>query len=348
MLFTSEQVSAGHPDKLCDQISDAIVTDCLMHDRNSRVAVECMIKDYDITICGEITSKHEPAYAYLADKALMLAGVPNHHDYKVTTHISKQSEDIALGVDNKGAGDQGMVFGYATNETYEMLPMPFVLATKSLEYLKDVRTSYLLPDAKSQVTYDYDRHRIDTFLISTQHHEDVDLEDVRHLVKNAMIDTAKYYGKNTDFKVLVNPTGRFVKGGSFADTGLTGRKIVADTYGGACRHGGGAFSGKDPTKLDRSGAYMARKIAKDIVRNKFASRCEVQLAYAIGVAEPVSVAVDCFGTQRVPKAYIISWIRKNYDLTPSGIITSLTLRDVDYTTVSKLGHFWRQWMPWEK
>lgn len=348
MLFTSEQVSCGHPDKLCDQISDRILTNCLRNDRKSRVAVECMIKDQDITICGEVSSKHEPDYTTQAHLALMHAGIPNYYDYKVTAHISKQSPDIALGVDKKGAGDQGMVFGYATNETREMLPIPFVLATKSLEYLKDEQTNYLLPDAKSQVTYDYGKKRIDTFLISTQHHEDVDLEDVRHLVKNVMIDTAKYYSMNTDFHVLVNPTGRFVTGGSFADTGLTGRKIVADTYGGACRHGGGAFSGKDPTKLDRSGAYMARKIAKDIIRAGFAKRVEVQLAYAIGVAEPVSVSVDCFGTQRLPMAYIVSWIRKNYDLTPSGIITSLTLRDVDYNTVSSYGHFWRSWMPWEK
>lgn len=196
------------------------------------------------------------------------------------THISKQSADIALGVDADGAGDQGMVFGYATDETQEMLPIPFVLATKSLELLKDTGADGLLPDAKSQVTYDYRRNRIDTFLISTQHRADVDLEDVRSLVRDVMVDTALYYNKNIDFRTLVNPTGRFVIGGSFADTGVTGRKIVADTYGGACRHGGGAFSGKDPTKLDRSGAYMARKIAKDIIRSGFARRVEVQLAYA--------------------------------------------------------------------
>lgn len=352
MLFTCEQVSAGHPDKLCDQISDAIVTDCMKHDRNSRVAVECMIKDYDITISGEVTSAHEPLYAVLARRALLLAKVPNYSDYKVTTHISRQSPDIALGVDNKGAGDQGIVYGYATSETSEMLPIPFVLATCALEKLSDKvgfdRVNGLLPDAKSQVTYDYSRHRIDTFLISVQHREDMDLEDVRHLVQSLMIETANCYGMNTDFKVLVNPTGRFVIGGSFADTGVTGRKIVADTYGGACRHGGGAFSGKDPTKVDRSAAYMARKIAKDIVRKGYARRVEVQLAYAIGVAEPVSISVDCFGTQRIPRQSIVNWIRKHYDLTPAGIISALTLRDVDFTTVSTLGHFWRGWMPWER
>ena len=348
MLFTSEQVSAGHPDKLCDQISDAIVTDCLKHDRNSRVAVECMIKGYDIIVAGEITSTHEPNFEALAQNALFYAGVHDSKLYNVTSHISKQSEDIALGVDKKGAGDQGQMFGYATSETREMLPIPFVLATKALEDLERDRNNCLLPDAKSQVTYDYGKRRIDTFLISTQHQEDVDLEDVRQIAKNVMLDTARAYGLNTDFKALVNPTGRFVIGGSFADTGVTGRKIICDTYGGACRHGGGAFSGKDPTKVDRSGAYMARKIAKDVLRHGFAKRCEVQLAYAIGVAEPVSVSVDCFGTQRIPKPFIVNWIRKNYDLTPAGIITSLTLRDVNYTTISAYGHFWRAWMPWEK
>ena len=348
MLFTSEQVSAGHPDKICDQISDAVVTDCLKHDRNSRVAVECMIKDYDITIAGEITSKHEPDFKALARFVLFCIGLPDTERYNVTTLISRQSPDIALGVDVKGAGDQGMMFGYATNETRQMLPMPFVLATEALENLKQLRCPSLLPDAKCQVTYDYARKRIDTFLISTQHREDVALEDVRHIAQNVMRDTAAAHRLNTDYRALVNPTGRFVIGSSFADTGVTGRKIIADTYGGACRHGGGAFSGKDPTKVDRSGAYMARKIAKDVIRAGFANRCEVQLAYAIGVAEPVSVAVGCFHTNRVPKAYIVRWIQKRYDLTPAGIISFLALRDVDYNTVSTLGHFWRGWMPWEK
>ena len=347
-MFTSEQVSAGHPDKICDQISDAIVTDCLKHDRNSRVAVECMIKNYDITIAGEITSKHEPDFKALARFVLFRIGLSDTERYNVTTLISQQSPDIALGVDVKGAGDQGMMFGYATNENRKMLPTPFVLATEALENLKQLNCPSLLPDAKCQVTFDYSKNRIDTFLISTQHNEDIELEDVRHIAKNVMRDTATAHRLNTDYKALVNPTGRFVIGSSFADTGVTGRKIICDTYGGACRHGGGAFSGKDPTKVDRSGAYMARKIAKDVLRHGYAKRCEVQLAYAIGVAEPVSVSVDCFGTQRIPKALIVNWIRKNYDLTPAGIITNLTLRDVDYTSVSTYGHFWRGWMPWEK
>lgn len=349
MLFTSEQVSCGHPDKICDQISDAVVTDCLRHDRNSRVAVECLIKDYDIIIAGEITSAHQPDYKALVRRVLYRIGLGADCDkYKIATHITQQSKDIALGVDHDGAGDQGMMYGYATDETREMLPLPYVLATEALDRLRNLRSPILLPDAKCQVTYDYKRKRIDTFLISTQHRADVSLEDVKHLVQGVMRDTANAHGLNLDFTALVNPTGRFVIGSSFADTGVTGRKIIADTYGGACRHGGGAFSGKDPSKVDRTAAYMARKIAKDIVRHRFAGRCEIQLAYAIGMEEPVSVAVECFGTNRISEKKIVKWIKANYDLTPAGIISVLGLRDVDYNDVSSGGHFTRQWMPWEK
>ena len=349
MLFTSEQVSAGHPDKICDQVSDAIVTDCLKHDRTSRVAVECMIKEYVIAIGGEITSSHEPDLKDIVQRVMCpLVGVEESRKYQVAAHITKQSPDIALGVDRKGAGDQGIMYGYATIETDAMLPVPFVLATKALETLRAINTNCLLPDAKAQVTYDYRKGRIDTFLISTQHRADVDLEDVRQIVQRVMRETANRYHLNTDYKALVNPTGRFVIGGSFADTGVTGRKIMCDTYGGAARHGGGAFSGKDPTKVDRSAAYMARKIAKDIIRHGYAKRVEVQLAYAIGIQEPVSVSVECFGTQRRPQAYIVSWIRKHYDLTPAGIISFLGLRDVNYNIVSTYGHFWYPWMPWEE
>ena len=348
MLFTSEQVSAGHPDKICDQISDAIVTDCLKHDRNSRVAVEAMIKDDHVYVAGEITSKHEPNISYLVRNVLLFTEPELYESFKLETQISKQSGDIALGVDKKGAGDQGMMFGYATNETRKMLPMPFVLATEAIDSLQTRRHPGLLHDAKAQVTYDYRKHRIDTFLMSVQHKEDVEPEDVFHLCKRIMENVAEGRSLNKDFRVLVNPTGRFVNGGSFADTGVTGRKIMCDTYGGACRHGGGAFSGKDPTKVDRSAAYMARKIAKDILRHGFARRCEVQLAYAIGVEEPVSVAVDTFHTGKVPAAYLVSWIRKRYDLTPAGIISSLGLRDVDFEQTAYFGHFWRQSSPWEE
>ena len=348
MLFTSEQVSAGHPDKICDQISDAVVTDCLSHDRNSRVAVETMIKDDHVFVAGEITSKREPDISSLVKKVLYSAEPELYDTVQVDTLISKQSADIALGVDREGAGDQGMMFGYATNETVKMLPLPFVLATEAIDQLSLGRHPGLLPDAKAQVTYDYRKHRIDAFLISTQHREDVSSQDVFHLCRRVMENVADDYGLNRDFRVLVNPTGRFVTGGSFADTGVTGRKIMCDTYGGACRHGGGAFSGKDPTKLDRSGAYMARKIAKDILRHKFAKRCEVQLAYAIGVEEPVSVYVNTFKTGRLPDTFLVNWIQKHYDLTPSGIISYLGLRDVNYLNTATLGHFWHQWMPWEE
>ena len=349
MIFTSEQVSCGHPDKICDQISDAIVTDCLAHDKKSRVAAECMIKNFDIIIAGEITSSHQPDYEALAREVLKRIGVFGAEDFSIQTFISEQSEDIALGVDgNAGAGDQGMMFGYATNETPEMLPIPYAVATHALKLLREVGCPILLPDAKSQVSYDYEAGRITTFLISTQHIAGTSVEDIRPIVEAVMETAAQDYGLNTDFERLVNPTGRFVVGSSFADSGLTGRKIIADTYGGMCRHGGGAFSGKDPTKVDRSGAYAARYIARDIVRQQFADRCEVQLAYAIGVAEPVSVYVDCFGTNRIPEADIVDYILTEYDLTPKGIITALGLLDVDYNKVSAYGHFGKAGLPWEE
>lgn len=349
MVFTSEQVSCGHPDKICDQISDAIVTDCLAHDRKSRVAAECMIKDFDIIIAGEITSRYAPDYEELAKSVLKRIGIFCVEDFKVQTFISKQSEDIALGVDGKfGAGDQGMMFGYATNETPEMMPVSHAVATHALRLLREVGCPILLPDAKSQVSYDYESGRIITFLISTQHLEGTTVRDIRPIVEAVMETAAQDYGLNTDFEKLVNPTGRFVVGSSFADSGLTGRKIIADTYGGMCRHGGGAFSGKDPTKVDRSGAYAARYIARDAVQQGFADRCEVQLAYAIGVAEPVSVCVDCFGTNHIPDAEIVDYILKEYDLTPKGIITALGLLDVDYNKVSAYGHFGKPGLPWEE
>ncbi len=352
MLFSSEQVSNGHPDKICDQISDAIVTDLLQHDPNSRIAAETIIKDYEITIMGEVTSDYEPDYDKLTRDILRNIGLTEVEKYNIRLLISKQSPDIAMGVDNDGAGDQGMMFGYATNETREMLPIPYVLSTRALKKLRDFNLKdgfrKLRPDAKAQVSFDYDTHRIDTFLISTQHAEDISLEEVREIVTGIMKETAEEEGLNTDFRVLVNPTGRFVLGSSFADSGLTGRKIIADTYGGAAHHGGGAFSGKDPSKVDRSAAYMARKVARDIVKAGMADRCEVQLAYAIGVAEPVSVYVDCFGTEHQDRNTIWQYVLDNYDLTPKGITKALDLRNVDYNLVSAYGHFGKPELPWEQ
>ena len=340
MLFTCEQVSGGHPDKICDQISDAIVTDCLKHDRNSRVAVECMIKGYEVNIAGEITSKHDPDCRALARHVLFnYCAYEDLPRYNITVNLTRQSPDIAQGVDGEGdkklgAGDQGMMFGYATSETREMLPLPYVLACEALERLRDCGAPCLRPDAKCQVTFDYGKHRIDTFLISTQHAEDASTEDVYNIVAQVMKDTAKRYGLNTDFKVLVNPTGRFVIGGSFADTGVTGRKIIADTYGGVCRHGGGAFSGKDPTKVDRSASYMARHLACKLLDIYQLKWCEVQLGYAIGIAEPVSIVIK--NDKNIP---LEDYVRENHDLTPLGIIEKLNLIDRNYELLAEGCHY---------
>lgn len=344
MLVTSEQVSHGHPDKICDQISDAIVTACLAQDKHSRVAVETLIKDHHVVVAGEVTTS-----AIFDVEALVLEVVKTlgMTDVCVTNLIGLQSRDIAQGVDTGGAGDQGLMFGYATDETPEYLPLPFVLATRVLEELKSLNHPLLLFDAKAQVTYDYERKRIKTFLVSIQHPNFTTRKQVKAIVKEVMVKVAKRYKQNTDFKVLINPTGRFVLGGSYADAGVTGRKIIADTYGGFCRHGGGAFSGKDPSKVDRSASYMARKIAKDIVREGYAKRCEVQLAYAIGLKKPVSIAVDTFGTSSYSDDSLVKMIELRYDLTPQGIIKELNLLDVDYRKTATYGHFGKKNLPWE-
>lgn len=349
MILTSEQVSCGHPDKICDQISDAIVTEYLKNDKKSRIAAECLIKDYEIIIAGEITSEYKLDYKALVKKVLLEIGIPEVEKYKVTVLISKQSSDIALGVDvNSGAGDQGMMFGYATKETPEYMPIPYAVATKALQLLRNLNYSIFLPDAKAQVSFDYETKKITTFLISTQHIEEITVDEFRPIIQNVMEQAALHYSLNTDFEKLVNPTGRFVIGSSFTDSGLTGRKIIADTYGGICRHGGGAFSGKDPTKVDRSGAYMARKIARDIIALNCTERCEVQLAYAIGIKEPVSVSIECFGTEKITVNDIYQFVIKHYDLTPQGIIKFLRLLDVDYNQVSSYGHFGKSNLSWEE
>ena len=352
-IITCEQVSNGHPDKICDQIADAVVTDCLRHDKNSRVAIEVLIKDNHIVIAGELTSTHEPNYHALVDQVFSHIGKNtlgyDADGFFVQVLVSKQSPDIAQGVDTGGAGDQGMMFGYATDETPELMPMPFVLATRLLEKLKEPGGKRRFrADCKAQVSFDYDKWEIKTFLCSIQHTEDASQEFIRNRISQLMKETAAEAGLNTDFEILVNPTGRFVIGGPYADSGVTGRKLACDTYGGVGHIGGGAMSGKDPTKVDRSGAYMARKIARDIVRAGFADKCEVQIAYAIGVAQPVSIHVECFGTEHQEVGFIEDYILNNYDLTPKGIIESLDLLNVDYNQVSAYGHFGKDDLPWEE
>ena len=355
-IITCEQVSCGHPDKICDQIADAIVTDCLKHDPKSRVAIECLIKDNHIIIAGELTSDHEPDYKGLVYEVFNRIGLdkmggvfdPFFSALDIGILVKAQSPDIAIGVDKGGAGDQGMMYGYATNETPELLPIPFVVATRFLQILKSHPSRMLRADAKAQVSFNYDTGKITTFLCSVQHSPDVDPADFRHIIESIMVLAACENGLNTDFEKLINPTGRFVIGGSFADCGVTGRKLACDTYGGVGRIGGGAMSGKDPSKVDRSGAYMARKIARDIVLAGYVNKCEVQIAYAIGVAEPVSVYVETFGTEHEDRRFIEQYVRESYDLTPKGIIKRLGLLDVDYNRVSAYGHFGKKDLPWEE
>ena len=353
-IITCEQVSNGHPDKICDQIADAIVTDVLQHDKDARVATEVLMKDRVVVIAGELTSKHEPNYRRLVYDVFKRIGFdklgyfdPLCAGPEIQILVKQQSPDIALGVDKGGAGDQGMMYGYATNETVELLPIPFMVATKFLEILKNHPSKMFRADAKAQVSFDYDSGKITTFLCSVQHSPDVEVSDFRHIIESMMVLAACEYGLNGDFQKLVNPTGRFVIGGSYADCGVTGRKLACDTYGGIGRIGGGALSGKDPTKVDRSGAYMARRIAKDIVQAGYADKCEVQLAYAIGITQPVGVDIECFGTEYQPLEFIKQYVRDTYDLTPKGIIQTLGLLDVDYNKVSAYGHFGKAGLPWE-
>ncbi len=355
-LFTSESVTEGHPDKIADQISDAILDACLTDDPSSRVACETLTATGLVVIAGEITTKAYVDFQTLVRGTIASIGYNNalfgfdSNTCAVISSINKQSGDIAMGVDTGGAGDQGMMFGYACNETAELMPMPISLAHKLTMRLSEVRKhgklAYLRPDGKSQVTVEYDEHRkpvrVDAVVISTQHSENVGNEELRSdILKHVIQATIPAHLLDEDTKYHINPTGRFVIGGPMGDTGLTGRKIIVDTYGGMGRHGGGAFSGKDPTKVDRSAAYMARHIAKNIVAAGLADRCELQLAYAIGVADPVSVLVDTFGTGKVDNATIQQLVRSHFKLTPKGIIESLNLRRPIYCKTAAYGHFGR-------
>jgi S-adenosylmethionine synthetase len=355
-LFTSESVTEGHPDKIADQISDAILDACLEQDPYSRVAAETLTATGLVVIAGEITTKAYVDFQTLVRGVVASIGYDNalygfdSNTCAVISSINRQSGDIAQGVDTGGAGDQGMMFGYATNETPELMPAAISLAHKLTRRLSEVRKngklSYLRPDGKSQVTVEYDEAgkpvRIDAVVISTQHAEQIGNDELRSDIQKHVIQAvlpAEWLDENT--KYHINPTGRFVIGGPMGDTGLTGRKIIVDTYGGAGRHGGGAFSGKDPTKVDRSAAYVARYIAKNIVAAGLADRCEVQLAYAIGVAEPVSVLVETFGTGKIGSQQLTELVRKNFSLTPKGIIESLKLRRPIYQQTAAYGHFGR-------
>ncbi|MEO6805796.1 MAG: methionine adenosyltransferase [Edaphobacter sp.] len=364
-LFTSESVTEGHPDKIADQISDAILDACLAQDPYSRVACETLTCTGLVVVAGEITTKAYVDFQGLVRGTVAAIGYNNalygfdSNTCAVISTINKQSGDIAMGVDTGGAGDQGMMFGYATNETPELMPTPISLAHKLAEKLSEVRKSglmsYLRPDGKSQVTVEYDSNhkpvRVDAVVISTQHAENVGNEELRaDILKNVIQAVIPAKLLDEDTKYHINPTGRFVVGGPMGDTGLTGRKIIVDTYGGMGRHGGGAFSGKDATKVDRSAAYMARYVAKNIVAAGLADRCEVQLAYAIGVAEPVSVLVDTFGTGKVDETRLEELVRKNFSLTPKGIIEALDLRKPIFKATAAYGHFGRkgEGFTWEK
>ena len=374
-LFTSESVTEGHPDKLCDFISDSVLDACLEQDANSRVACETVAGKGKIIVTGEITTKANINVEEIVRNAIKEIGYNNSKtdiDYRiceVLVNLSKQSPDIALGVDksledkegdnleSEGAGDQGLMFGYATDETEAYMPMPIYLAHRLAKKLTEVRKQkeipYLRPDGKVQVTVEYDENerpvRVDTVVVSTQHTEETDLEILKRDIKEKVIFAIipkELLDKATKF--YINPTGRFVIGGPLGDSGLTGRKIIVDTYGGYSRHGGGAFSGKDPTKVDRSASYMARYIAKNVVANGYANRCEIQLAYAIGVAKPVSILVNTFGTGKIPEEEIENKIQKTFDLTPRGIIETLDLRRPIFRQTTNYGHFGKDNLPWEQ
>jgi S-adenosylmethionine synthetase len=354
-LFTSESVTEGHPDKIADQVSDAVLDAILADDARARVACETLVTTGLVCVAGEITTE---TYVHVPDIVRRTVEEIGYTDATfgfdnntcaVISAIDRQSPDIAMGVDSGGAGDQGMMFGYATDETDEMMPMPILLAHRLTRSLAERRKTgvlpWLRPDGKAQVTVVYeDGHpvAVDTVVVSTQHAEEISTPKLRRAVIEAVIETAiPQELRSSDIKYHINPTGRFVIGGPQGDAGLTGRKIIVDTYGGMGRHGGGAFSGKDPSKVDRSGCYAARWVAKNIVAAGLAKRCEVQIAYAIGIAEPVSVMVDTFGTSEIPEEAIMEAVQEVFDLTPKGIIAALDLQKPIYRPTAAYGHFGR-------
>jgi len=365
-LFTSESVSEGHPDKLCDQISDAILDECLRQDKYSRVACECFVTTNLLVIGGEITTNAKVDYEAVARDVMRRIGYTSEDlgidadTCEIKVVMDTQSSDIALGtnVEVGGAGDQGIMFGYATNETETYMPLPISMAHELVRYASELRHNgtfkHARPDMKSQVTIDYtdeNNPKVDTILMSIQHDPDFNEEEFKTFIKEKIMkEVVRKHHMNEDYKVFINPTGRFVIGGPHGDTGLTGRKIIVDTYGGMARHGGGAFSGKDPSKVDRSAAYISRYIAKNIVAAGLCDRIEIQLSYAIGVKDPTSVHVDTYGTGKVADEVILDAIKKEFDLTPQGIINTLDLLNPIYGPTAAYGHFGRTDVefPWEK
>jgi S-adenosylmethionine synthetase len=367
-LFTSESVSEGHPDKVCDQISDAILDSCLEQDPGSRVAVECLTKTGMVVVAGELTTKGYVNIPHIARQTLKKIGYTKSsfgiewETCAVLVHLEEQSPDISQGVTEgegyyteQGAGDQGMMFGYATNETPDYMPLPINLAHKLCMKLAEVRRNnvipYLAPDGKSQVTVEYNDgkpQRVTTVVVSNQHEENHSHDEIEADIISKVIKPICKDWINEDTKYYVNPTGKFVVGGPQADAGVTGRKIIVDTYGGMGRHGGGCFSGKDPSKVDRSGAYVARYIAKNIVAAGLADQCEVQIAYAIGVAEPVSLCADTFGTGKLSGEKLVELIRKVFPLKPADILNQLKLKRPIYFQTACYGHFGRDTFPWER
>lgn len=360
--FTSESVTEGHPDKLCDSISDAILDACLEQDENSRVAIETFAANNNITIAGQLTTTAVIDVEKIVRERIKEIGYDNSKtdmDYKtcnINIDIEKQSSDIALGVDVGGAGDQGIMFGYACDETENYMPYAIDMAHKLSKKLTEIRKKgivpFLRPDGKTQVTVEYENElpkRIETILVSTQHLDTVSTEEVRKaVIENVIKKVVPEDMMDENTKIYINPTGRFVIGGPLGDTGLTGRKIIVDTYGGYARHGGGCFSGKDASKVDRSAAYMLRHIAKNIVANGYAKKCEIQVSYAIGMKEPLSIYVNTFGTSNKSEEELVELIKNKFDLTPEGIINYLGLKNPIYTQTTNYGHFGKENLPWEK
>ncbi len=362
-FFTSESVTEGHPDKICDRVSDAVLDAILAQDKNARVACETVVTTGLMMIMGEITTTAQIDIQSIARGAVEEIGYDRAkygfdcHTCGVVTALDKQSPDIALGVDRDGAGDQGMMFGFACDETDELMPMPIYYAHKLAMRLTQVRKNgtmpYLRPDGKTQVTVEYDGDkpvRIDTIVVSSQHDPNVSQEQIHKDIIDNVVKPIVPSELLNDTKYFINPTGNFVVGGPQGDSGLTGRKIIVDTYGGYAAHGGGSFSGKDPTKVDRSASYAARYVAKNIVAAGLAKKCQIELAYAIGIAEPVSVLIDTYGTETIPLDEIEKRVKREFDLTPAGIIKTLDLRRPIYKQVTAYGHFGRKDLdlPWEK